>query len=268
MPLFRTRRRVGGALARTVLALSVAASALGAQQAPRAASGDSAAVAAAVEGFHAALARGDSLAALALLTADARVIENDEVETREQYRAHHVAADIEFARAVASVRHPQWLSVSGDSAWAAAGSTSRGTFRGRPVDSEGDELMMLVRRAEGWRIAAIRWSSRRRGAPASSRIALAPESGARALPGNPPPRYPTQLRSLRVSGQVLARFVVDTSGRADMRTFEVLRSTHPLFDDEVRQVLRRYRFEPATIDGQKVKQVVVLPFDFACCDPR
>ena len=37
------------------------------------------------------------------------------------------------------------------------------------------------------------------------------------------------LRSANVEGEVLAQFVVDTTGRADMSTFKVLKSTHELF---------------------------------------
>ena len=54
--------------------------------------------------FHAALAAGDSAAALALLAPDAVVLESGEVETRAEYAAHHLAADIEFSRAVPSQR--------------------------------------------------------------------------------------------------------------------------------------------------------------------
>ncbi len=35
-------------------------------------------------------------------------------------------------------------------------------------------------------------------------------------PGNTAPRYPDMLRSANVEGEVLAQFVVDTTGRADM----------------------------------------------------
>ena len=47
-----------------------------------------------------------------------------------------------------------------------------------------------------------------------------------ALPreGNPNPKYPSMLESSRVEGEVLAQFVVDTSGKADMSTFKVLSS--------------------------------------------
>lgn len=127
-----------------------------------AAQADSAAAAAAVNRFHAALAAGDSAAALALLAPDAEVLESGDSETRAEYRAHHLPADIEFARAIRSERGPVRVRVRGDVAWATTTSTTRGTFRGRAIDSAGAELMVLVRTRAGWRIAAIHWSSHRR----------------------------------------------------------------------------------------------------------
>jgi ketosteroid isomerase-like protein len=120
---------------------------------------DSAAVAAAVSAFHAALAAGYSAAALALLTDDALIVEAGETETREQYRAHHLPADIEFARSVETEQSPLRVRVSSDAAWVTSTSRSRGSFHGRAIDSEGAELMVLARSPAGWRIAAIHWSS-------------------------------------------------------------------------------------------------------------
>src|SRR5690349_1430414 len=54
-----------------------------------------------------------------------------------------------------------------------------------------------------------------------------------ALPDNPRPRYPDMLRSANVEGEVLAQFVVDTTGRAEMNTFEVLKSSHDLFTNSL-----------------------------------
>jgi uncharacterized protein (TIGR02246 family) len=129
---------------------------------PAAARDDSAAVAAVVARFHDALAAGDSAAALALLADDAVVVESGAVETREQYRRHHLPADIGFARAVRSERAPVRVTVRGEAAWTVATSATRGTYRGRPVNADGAEVMVLARTADGWRIAAIHWSSRRR----------------------------------------------------------------------------------------------------------
>ena len=126
------------------------------------AQGDSAAAAATVERFHAAVVAGDSALALSLLTPDAIVLESGGIETREEFRSHHLGADIAFAQAVKSVRGPMRVTVSGNAAWVSSTSINSGEFRGRPVNSSGAELMVLARTPQGWRIAAIHWSSRTR----------------------------------------------------------------------------------------------------------
>ena len=74
--------------------------------------------------------------------------------------------------------------------------------------------------------------------------------------------YPDLLRSAAVEGEVLAQFVVDTTGRVDMSSFKVLKSSHDLFTTAVRQALSRARYYPAEIGGRKVKQLVQQPFNF------
>ena len=123
---------------------------------------DSTAVAAVVERYHRALESGDSVGALALLTTDAVILESGGIETREEYRSHHLPADIAFARAVKSLRGPVRVVVRADVAWATSTSTVEGEFRGRPINSAGAELMVLTRTTEGWKINAIHWSSRSR----------------------------------------------------------------------------------------------------------
>ncbi|MDE3153366.1 MAG: TonB family protein [Gemmatimonadota bacterium] len=81
--------------------------------------------------------------------------------------------------------------------------------------------------------------------------------------GNQPPHYPDMLRSANVEGEVVASFVVDTNGRADMSTFKVIKSTHDLFTQAVKNALQNYRFIPAEIGGRKVKQLVQQPFQFS-----
>ena len=144
---------------RTSLAIALAASML--LTAPVAAqSTDQAAVLAVVTGFHEALAKGDSVAAMGFLAADVRILESGGVETRDEYRNGHLAGDIAFARAVPSVRTEPVVAVSGDVAWVTSTSRTTGTYRERQINSAGAELMVLSRTAEGWRIRAIHWSSR------------------------------------------------------------------------------------------------------------
>ena len=84
-----------------------------------------------------------------------------------------------------------------------------------------------------------------------------------SAPGNQAPRYPDMLRSANVEGEVLAQFTVDTTGRADMSTFKVLKSTHDLFTNAVRAALPNMKFYPAEVGGHKVKQLVQMPFQFS-----
>ena len=89
------------------------------------------------------------------------------------------------------------------------------------------------------------------------------EKPAAANPSNIAPNYPNQLRAANIEGQVVAKFVVDTNGRADMRTFEIIKSDHDLFTNSVRNSLPNFRFFPAELGGRKVKQLVQMPFVFS-----
>ena len=123
---------------------------------------DSAEVVAAVNGFQNALSSGDSAAALALLSPDAVVLESGGIETRSEYRSHHLAGDVSFARAIKSVRSSLKVVVEGNTAWTTRTSTTQGEYNGRAVNSAGAESMVLSNTPAGWRIRQIHWSSRSR----------------------------------------------------------------------------------------------------------
>jgi protein TonB len=82
------------------------------------------------------------------------------------------------------------------------------------------------------------------------------------MPGSAAPRYPEILKSAGVEGEVLAQFVVDTTGKADMSTFKTLKTSHELFAQAVKNALPGMRFIPAEVGGRKVKQLVQQPFGF------
>jgi len=83
-----------------------------------------------------------------------------------------------------------------------------------------------------------------------------------AVEDNPPPRYPSMLQDAHIGGEVLAQFVVDTAGHAEMNSFKVLKSTNDLFSAAVKNALPKYRFYPAETGGHKVRQLVQMPFVF------
>jgi len=89
------------------------------------------------------------------------------------------------------------------------------------------------------------------------------ERPAQPMAQNPAPRYPDALRAANIEGDVLAQFVVDTTGRVEATTFKVLKSTRPEFVDAVKDVLPELRFTPAEVGGRHVKQLVQMPFSFS-----
>ena len=76
------------------------------------------------------------------------------------------------------------------------------------------------------------------------------------------PRYPAALRQSGIDGRVLVRFVVDTAGRIDMASVQVLQSTHELFTRAVRDALAGFRFRPAEQGRHRVPALAEMPFEF------
>ncbi|TFH66472.1 MAG: DUF4440 domain-containing protein, partial [Gemmatimonadales bacterium] len=153
---------------RMIRTVSIATLALAALSTPSQAQSpqpDSLAVAKVVAAYHEALQKGDSATALRYLALDAVVLESGGRESRQEYRSHHLPADMQFAQAVPSERSSIEVAVAGDVAWAVSTSHAQGTFRDRAINSQGAELMVLSRTPNGWVIRAIHWSSRNRRTP-------------------------------------------------------------------------------------------------------
>jgi TonB family protein len=81
-------------------------------------------------------------------------------------------------------------------------------------------------------------------------------------PWSAAPAYPPEMLRRRIEGNVFVRYVVDTSGFADVASFEVLRSTHDDFAAAVRSALPDMRFNPARIGKRRVRQLVEQEFSF------
>ena len=77
------------------------------------------------------------------------------------------------------------------------------------------------------------------------------------------PRYPERLRAAGISGRVVARFVIDTTGRVEPTTVTMLESDHEAMADAVRGVLPKLRFDPAEVGGRRVRMLAVMPFEFS-----
>jgi hypothetical protein len=81
------------------------------------------------------------------------------------------------------------------------------------------------------------------------------------------PFYPDSLYAFRVSGEVVAQFVVDTTGQVLLETFAAVSSTHPAFTESVRRSLAHSKFHPAMLKGRRVRQLMVLPYRFVMQGP-
>jgi ketosteroid isomerase-like protein len=118
-------------------------------------------VIAVVESFYAAIKKGDAAAAMSVIAPDAVFLESGKLETRAEYEANHLPADIEFESQVTGKRGPVRVTFEGNTAWVIALTDYDGTFQGSPVSFVSAQLVVLARDSGNWRIRTIHWSSRR-----------------------------------------------------------------------------------------------------------
>ena len=70
-----------------------------------------------------------------------------------------------------------------------------------------------------------------------------------------PRRLPPGVVGPDGTAEVRIKVLVDTLGRADMRTFKVVRSTHPTLTKHVRSAVAQWKFSPARVHGCKVPRM-------------
>ena len=100
---------------------------------------------------------------------------------------------------------------------------------------------------EGERLSSTEW----RGAELLMRIVTTAK-----------PRYPESLRQTGIEGTVVVRFTVDTSGRVDAKSAQIISSTHRLFSQAVLEALGGFRFKAAEVGGRRVAALAEMPFEF------
>jgi TonB family protein len=76
------------------------------------------------------------------------------------------------------------------------------------------------------------------------------------------PIYPPELLAKNVEGSTFVHYVVDTTGRVDTLTIQVMRTTHAAFASSVRHALGEMKFRPAIQQSSKVRQWVQQSFAF------
>jgi TonB family protein len=80
--------------------------------------------------------------------------------------------------------------------------------------------------------------------------------------GSAAPVYPRDLLAMGTEGLVQAIYVVDTTGRVDTTSIQVLRSDDMRFTESVLTALGLMRFRPAKRAGKVVRQLVQQNFRF------
>jgi len=124
---------------------------------------------AAVDAFHQALLDGNGPAALALLHDEATIVENGQAETKQEYAAHHLGADMEFAAATHSVQLSRTQKVDAGQMTVSTHSHTSGKYNDTLVDLVTEEVVTLVQTDNGWLITHIQWSpATREGKPAAA----------------------------------------------------------------------------------------------------
>jgi TonB family protein len=94
------------------------------------------------------------------------------------------------------------------------------------------------------------------------------DSAAVRDPSSAAPAYPPELEARGIEGHVILRFVVDSTGLADLTTVLTVESTHPLFDRAVRNALPKMRFRPAKVGDRAVRQLAEQLFAFQVLEPE
>jgi protein TonB len=92
--------------------------------------------------------------------------------------------------------------------------------------------------------------------------ALAVDHPVEVVAGQRPPRYPSALERAGVAGDVVAQFVVDTTGRVERGSIAILHTSHADFSRAVQERLVALRFVPARAQGRVVRQLVEQRFTF------
>lgn len=92
---------------------------------------------------------------------------------------------------------------------------------------------------------------------------LPPDAGvAPQLIWSPPVAYPPSMFDRAVVGRVLVEAMVDTTGRVDPGTIEVISATRREFEGPATEMVQNSRFTPARIGSRAVARLVRVPVTF------
>ncbi|MBV9772826.1 MAG: TonB family protein [Gemmatimonadetes bacterium] len=74
--------------------------------------------------------------------------------------------------------------------------------------------------------------------------------------------YPPLLRDAGVTGQTVLQFVIDTEGRVESSSVEVVSATNDAFREASVKAAEKFRFRPAKIGGRNVRVAITMPISW------
>jgi TonB family protein len=86
------------------------------------------------------------------------------------------------------------------------------------------------------------------------------------LLSQPTPKYPAALQSAGVAGSVVVEFVVDTTGKVERQSVQIVESSHPSFEEAAQAAVLGARFRPAQLAGRPVRQITQQRVRFVAKD--
>lgn len=112
------------------------------------------------ETFNRALAIGDAGTVRALLLPDVLIYESGGAETSAaEYAGQHMPGDMAFLANLKREPLSQESGGGGATAWVATRSRLTGRFKGKDMDLDSTETLVMAHTEAGWRIAHVHWSS-------------------------------------------------------------------------------------------------------------
>ena len=75
-------------------------------------------------------------------------------------------------------------------------------------------------------------------------------------------QYPNLLRQAGIEGRVIVRAIIDTTGRAEPASVQVVESPHPGFDQAARDFVLHARFSRGRLRGRAVRVLITFPVNF------
>src|SRR5262249_54942392 len=74
--------------------------------------------------------------------------------------------------------------------------------------------------------------------------------------------YPRLLREAEIEGEVVLQFIVDTLGRVEPTSLQVVQTANPGFNESAKDNVLDTRFRPGRVHGKGVRVLVRLPIRF------